>query len=206
MSSAEHSTIRRRRFVFLLLIALVSFAIPLQQWYDVRSFNRSVPVNEATVKADHTLAIDALGKLAVKARASSDGYARSNFSSGGWVSKRGCDMRNRILQRDLADVVLDDDDCTVLNGTLEKDMFSGKRIEFERGPDTSGDIHIEHIVAVSDAWQKGAQDLSYDERYAFFNDPLNLIAIDGPTNMEKGDKDAGEWMPRKAYRCRYVAR
>ncbi len=206
MKDVEHSTIRRRRFVFLLLVALFSIVIPLQQWHDVHTFNQSVPSSEIASEANHVLAIDALGELAVRARVSSDGYARSNFSNSGWGNKRGCDMRNRILQRDLVDVVLADDGCTVLSGTLEKDMFSGKRIEFERGPDTSGDIHIEHIVAVSDAWQKGAQDLTYNERYAFFNDPLNLIAIDGPTNMEKGDKDAGEWMPRKAYRCRYVAR
>lgn len=205
MSSAEIYNIRRRRFIFLLLIAVISLVIPLQQWHEVRSHNQSVATNNNAINASHVRAIDALGELAVKARASPSGYARSNFSSS-WGVEQGCDMRNRILQRDLRDIELDDDDCTVLSGTLEKDMFSGKRIEFERGPETSNDIHIEHIVAVSDAWQKGAQDLSEQERYDFYNDPLNLIAIDGPTNMEKGDKDAGGWMPRVAYRCRYVAR
>jgi hypothetical protein len=200
---------RRRRFFVILSICLFIFGATIYQHLERHSYNQAVNDTEVLGDkisyGDYTLAIEALGGLAVKERVSRDGYARSNFSSG-WGMVDGCDMRNRILQRDLADVVMDDDDCTVLAGVLEKDMFSGKRIEFERGPDTSGDIHIEHIVAVSDAWQKGAQELSYDERYAFFNDPLNLIAIDGPTNMEKGDKDASDWMPRPAYRCRYVAR
>ena len=200
---------RRRRFFVILAICLFIFGATLYQHIERRSYNIAADNNrvlqEKITNGDYTLAAEALGQLAVKERADRSGYARSNFSPG-WGNVDGCDMRNRILQRDLAEVVLDDDDCTVLTGVLEKDMFSGKRIEFERGPDTSGDIHIEHIVAVSDAWQKGAQDLSEDERYNFFNDPLNLIAIDGPTNMEKGDKDASDWMPRPAYRCRYVAR
>jgi hypothetical protein len=61
-------------------------------------------------------------------------------------------------------------------------------------------------VALSDAWQKGAQDLPADERRKFSNDPLNLLAADGPANQQKGDKDAANWLPHKSYRCRYVAR
>ena len=40
----------------------------------------------------------------------------------------------------------------------------------------------------------------------FANDPLNLLAVDGPTNQEKGDKDAASWLPpNKDFRCEYVA-
>lgn len=200
---------RRRRFFVLLGVAVaIVLSTSYQHLQQAQQNVTAIDDTHITQKlesGDYTLAIEALGELAVKERVSRDGYARSSFSPS-WGVIDGCDMRNRILQRDLVDITLDQDDCTVLTGTLEKDMFSGKRIDFERGPDTSRAIHIEHIVAVSDAWQKGAQDLSQEERYAFFNDPLNLIAIDGPTNMEKGDKDAGDWMPRPAYRCRYVAR
>lgn len=150
-------------------------------------------------------AADALGQLAVRERVSREGYARDQFSSG-WAWIEGCDMRNRILQRDLEEVELDDDDCTVLSGVLIDDPFTGTRIPFVRGPDTSGDIHIEHLVAVSDAWQKGAQDLSREQRHGFYNDPLNLVAVDGPANTEKGDADASDWLPHRPYRCPYVAR
>ena len=66
---------------------------------------------------------------------------------------------------------------------------------------------IDHVVAVSDAWQKGAQQISSKARYSFYNDPLNLLAVDGPTNSAKGDGDAATWLPpNKSYRCAYVAR
>ena len=39
------------------------------------------------------------------------------------------------------------------------------------------------------------------------NDPLNLMAADGPTNSAKSDKDAATWLPpSKPFRCEYVAR
>ena len=78
---------------------------------------------------------------------------------------------------------------------------------FVRGPGTSSDIQIDHVVALGDAWQKGAQQLSSAERYALANDPLELLAVDGKTNQDKGDGDAASWLPpNKSYRCAYVAR
>jgi hypothetical protein len=58
-----------------------------------------------------------------------------------------------------------------------------------------------------DAWQKGAQQLSVVERRNLANDPLNLQAVDGPTNERKGAGDAATWLPpNKGYRCVYVSR
>ncbi|WP_311052386.1 HNH endonuclease family protein, partial [Rhodococcus qingshengii] len=63
-----------------------------------------------------------------------------------------------------------------------------------------------HVVALSDAWQKGAQQLSPEERRNLANDPRNLIPVDGPTNGQKSDSDAASWLPpNKAYRCTYVS-
>jgi len=63
------------------------------------------------------------------------------------------------------------------------------------------------VVALSDAWQKGAQQLTFDQRVAFGNDPLNLQSTDGPTNQQKGAGDAATWLPpNTSYRCMYVAR
>lgn len=204
-----HSVQRRRRFTAVALIALAVITVLLHQQISGTQTARE-PIPESVLadrinRGEYTLALEALGRLAVRERANQAIYSRDNFSSD-WGTIDGCDMRNRILQRDLADVVLDEDGCTVLTGILEKDQFSGKRIPFKRGTETSQAIHIEHIVALSDAWQKGAQDLSRQQRHDFYHDPLNLIAIDGPTNMEKGNKDASDWLPRKAYHCRYIAR
>lgn len=144
--------------------------------------------------------------LVVKGRAPKTGYSRSLFSDG-WGSISGCDTRNFILKRDLKSITWRTDaNCLVATGVLD-DPYTGKRINFVRGVRTSLAVQIDHVVAVSDAWQKGAQQLNSGQRYSFYNDPLNLLAVDGPTNESKGDGDAATWLPpRKAYRCSYVAR
>jgi hypothetical protein len=94
----------------------------------------------------------------------------------------------------------------VASGVLS-DPYTGKKINFIRGVKTSLAVQIDHVVAVSDAWQKGAQQATYAVRNKFYNDPLNLLAVDGPTNGSKSDSDAASWLPpNKAYRCAYVAR
>lgn len=68
-------------------------------------------------------------------------------------------------------------------------------------------MQIDHVVALSDAWQKGAQQLTADQRASFANDPLNLLAVDGRANAQKSDGDAATWLPaNKSFRCEYVAR
>jgi hypothetical protein len=155
--------------------------------------------------AKSTTAVAALAKLPVKGRAPKTGYLRSAFSNG-WGTFNGCDTRNIILNRDLTNLKFQSDGCTVLTGTL-KDPYTGKVINFVRGVGTSNAVQIDHVVALSDAWQKGAQKISSAERYSLYNDPLNLLAVDGPTNQSKSDSDAASWLPpNKSYRCAYVAR
>lgn len=146
----------------------------------------------------------ALEQLAVKGRAPKTGYERSQFGDG-WEKVNGCDTRNIILNRDLKNTTTNDK-CQIVSGTLD-DPYTGRSIVFSRGADTSDDIQIDHVVALSDAWQKGAQQLSYEQRATFANDPLELIAVDGAANQQKGDADAATWLPsNKAFRCQYVAR
>ena len=153
-----------------------------------------------------TSASQALKKLSVKGRAPKTGYSRSLFSDG-WGQIANCDLRNYILERDLQSYKLRaGESCTVASGVL-LDPYTAKKIKFVRGVATSDKVQIDHVVAVSDAWQKGAQKLSASARKAFYNDPLNLLAVDGPTNSAKGDGDAATWLPpNKAFRCKYVAR
>lgn len=152
------------------------------------------------------LAKSVLNTLQVKGRAPKTGYDREKFSDG-WGDIGSCDLRNYILKRDLTNETFRSGyTCSVATGTL-KDPYTGVTINFVRGVATSSKVQIDHVVAVSDAWQKGAQKLTAARRYAFYNDPLNLLAVDGPTNSRKGDSDAASWLPpRKAYRCAYVAR
>jgi hypothetical protein len=154
-------------------------------------------------------ALAALAAVEVKGRAPQTGYDRDLFGQG-WVDvdRNGCDTRNDILARDLTDETFKPgtNDCVVATGTL-LDPYSGKTIRFQRGQDTSDDVQIDHVVALSDAWQKGAQALDTTRRTAFANDPLNLLAVDGPLNQQKSDGDAATWLPPdRSYRCAYVAR
>ena len=158
------------------------------------------------VAATGTKATAVLAKLAMKGRAPKTGYDRDLFSDG-WGDIGECDARNYILRRDLKSITWRASPrCTVATGILN-DPYTAKKIYFVRGVSTSSAVQIDHVVAVSDAWQKGAQQLSYSKRYAFYNDPLNLLAVDGPANMQKSDSDAASWLPaNKGYRCSYVSR
>jgi hypothetical protein len=144
-----------------------------------------------------------------KGRAAKTGYTRAQFGQA-WadVDRNGCDTRNDILKRDLTGEVFKEKthDCVVLSGTLV-DPYSGETINFVRGNVTSMEVQIDHVVALSNAWQTGAFKLTLAQRTAMANDPLNLLAVKGKLNSQKGDGDAATWLPPlKSYRCDYVAR
>jgi hypothetical protein len=167
-------------------------------------------VNEGETDADPdapiVTAADQLASLPIKPRAPRDGYNRSEFGRA-WldVDRNGCDTRNDILARDLDDIVVDSR-CRVVTGVL-REPFTGDVISFERGEQTSALVQIDHVVALSNAWQTGAQEISEQRRIEFANDPLNLIAVSGRLNQQKGDSDAASWLPPdRGYWCEYVAR
>jgi hypothetical protein len=166
--------------------------------------NNNQPSLGKKVDTSASPAMTALSSLSIKGRAPKTGYTRSQFGAS-WEVKAGCDTRNIILNRDLVDVVLNDK-CQVVSGTLN-DPYTGKTISFIRGSSTSADIQIDHVVALSDAWQKGAQQMTHDQRVILANDPLELLAADGSANQQKEDGDAATWLPsNKTFRCQYVAR
>jgi hypothetical protein len=150
------------------------------------------------------VAADTLETLSVKGRAPKTDYAREQFGDG-WASVAGCDTRNMVLKRDLKDVAVNAK-CQVISGVFD-DPYTGKTIKFTRGASTSSEVQIDHVVALSDAWQKGAQQLAPTEREALANDPLELLASSGAANQQKSDSDAASWLPsNKSFRCQYVAR
>ena len=156
-----------------------------------------------TVKKERATAI--IETLAVKGRAAKTGYDRSSFSHWRDPDRNGCDARNDILRRDLTNLVIktDSNGCKVLGGVLA-DPYSGKNIDFVFGASL---IDIDHVVALSNAWQTGAFQFTSEIRLQFANDPLNLLAVSASLNRQKGDGDAATWLPpTKSYRCQYVAR
>jgi hypothetical protein len=198
---------KRRRGIAVAIIGLVIAVGILTQANLSEQFAPQPDVKNTSqiVSSDQPLAIDELKKLAIKGRAPKTGYARDQFGNG-WAKWQKCDTRQRILARDLTDVKLDDNGCTVLSGILD-DPYTGQVIEFKRGTSTSSAVQIDHVVALSDAWQKGAQNWGAVTRESLANDDLELLAVEGKANMEKSDGDAATWLPKnKGFRCQYVAR
>lgn len=146
----------------------------------------------------------AVAGLPVKGRAPLTDYDRAAFGVA-WsdTNDNGCDTRNDILRRDLLDTRVAD--CVVLAGILD-DPYSGRRVRFVRGPVTSLDVQIDHVVALANAWQTGAAYWTAAKRERFANDRRNLLAVRGDLNLQKRDGDAATWLPpRKEFRCTYVA-
>lgn len=199
--------IYRRRRVAIITALLISLVVVLFNYYSQSGqiVKTAAPTPQVAQGSTQTSpAIDGLKTLSIKGRASKTDYSRAQFGDG-WLTVEGCDTRNIILNRDLANVEVDSA-CNVIKGTLN-DPYTDKVIQFTRGSTTSADIQIDHVVALSDAWQKGAQQLTRQRRIELANDPLELLAVDGPTNQKKMDGDAATWLPpNKVFRCQYVAR
>ncbi len=165
----------------------------------------SIPESAVAVSVKKERVTVIIETLAVKGRAAKTGYDRSSFSHWRDPDRNGCDARNDTLRRDLTNLVIksDSNGCKVLGGVLA-DPYSGKGIDFVFGASL---VDIDHVVALSNAWQTGAFQFTNEIRLQFANDPLNLLAVSASLNRQKGDGDAATWLPpTKSYRCQYVAR
>ena len=173
----------------------------------------SAPSTPGVATGDSAAAA-ALKVLPVKGKAAMTGYGRTQFGQA-WTDDaavpaghNSCGTRDDVLRRDLTSTVLDPKShgCTVIRGALH-DPYTGKTITFVRGNSTSAAVQVDHLVSLGDAWITGAQQLNAQQRTDLANDPLELEAVDGPTNERKGDGDAATWLPpNHSYRCMYVAR
>lgn len=205
---------RRVNFIVALIISALSLLF----------FKTDIHINQSTIDKNsnphkHTkiqddsskntyLKPDIIGdlnSLEVKGRAPKTNYSRGKFSMGWNLLDNGCNVREAILKRDLSNITFVKG-CKVYSGVLD-DPYTGNKIKFLRGENTSKAVQIDHVVALSNAWQTGAQNVSYKERNNLANDPLNLLAVDGPSNQQKGDGDAATWLPKnKQFRCSYILR
>lgn len=193
------------RIVAWIGLAVVVGCVPVEGDGDVVATREPAAEVPAPMAADGP-ALRLLNTLAVKGRAPRTGYAREQFGRA-WIDTdhNGCDTRDDILRRDLRDASFKPGGraCVVLSGVLD-DPYTGAQIRFEHG--VTG-VDIDHVVALGDAWVKGASHWQPGMRLALANDPLNLLAVDASANRAKGDGDAATWLPpARGYRCKYVAR
>jgi hypothetical protein len=155
---------------------------------------------------------DGLARLPVKGWDRNTDFSRYRFGDA-WsddvnveFGHNGCNTRDDILRRDLAELVVRPGTCYAQSGVLH-DPYTGRTIEFTRGPDTSDAVQIDHLVSLSDAWYKGAREWDDQRRRDFANDPRNLLAVGAQVNFDKAFRDATGWLPpNAAFRCEFVAR
>ncbi len=162
-------------------------------------------VSNTTYAQSYEDSISALNSLEVKGRAPKTGYSRAQFPHWSDLDRNGCDARNDILKRDLTEVIFKAGtrDCKVISGVL-LDPFSDKVLAFTS---VKSAVDIDHLVALSNAWQTGAAYFDRSKRSQIANDPLNLLAVDARLNRQKSDGDAATWLPpHKPFRCEYVSR
>ena len=200
--------IRRLILILFAFFGAVVWVIFNTESYDsvfvkVENDGENFEINSST-NDGASLAIDILGKLEVKGRAPKTGYSRDEFYSG-WPTVDGCSLRQRIIKREFGESAIVKE-CNVLAGEYDE-PYTGEHKKFNSREEISKGIQIDHVVALSDAWQKGAQYLEREIRYNIATDPLNLLAVDAVANEKKSDGDAATWLPsNKKFRCQYVAR
>ena len=161
---------------------------------------------------DPAAASAALVSLPIEEKTSLDGYERSCGEGDGcvfgpaWadVDRNGCDQRNDVLHRDLAQIEVREgtQGCVVVAGVLD-DPYTGATVTFVKAD--AAEVPIDHVVPLAAAWVQGAAEWTTDERTAFANDLGNLMATTREQNSSKGDSTADEWLPPDpAYGCSYA--
>jgi hypothetical protein len=211
---------RRRAVLALLIVAAVTVLVVLaRDWID-RSSGPS-PSSTAVTSSAPAAAVRAprfdaaraqLAALSIKSWDRAQDFKRYRFGQA-WsddvnveFGHNGCNTRDDILRRDLANLVVRPGTCFAQSGTLH-DPYTGTTIDFVRGPATSDSVEIDHVVSLADAWYKGARLWDEQRRLDFANDPINLLAVSPKANFDKAFRDAASWLPpNEAFRCDFVAR
>ena len=217
----------RRRILAVVLAILVIAAVAGVLFWQERSTRQSsgpsptwraeptstgATSNQPAPTARYDVARQQLKQLEVRGWDRTSDFKRSQFGKA-WsddvdveFGRNGCNTRDDILRRDLQNLVVRRGTCYAQSGTLV-DPYSGVTIDFVRSPDTSKAIEIDHVVALADAWYKGARSWDAQRRLDFANDPRNLLAVSPKANFDKAFRDAASWLPpNEAFRCDFVAR
>ena len=153
------------------------------------------------------------GVIVVPERVRGNDYRRAAFGEA-WDDDNtapgghnGCDTRDDILDRDLADktYVVTKRCATAVAGGALRDPYTNETVTFMRGNQVGASVQIDHIVPLAFAWDMGARDWTDEKRKRFANDPANLLAVAGQANQDKGDLPPGVWMPpNTAFWCAYA--
>ncbi|MDQ3573609.1 MAG: HNH endonuclease family protein [Actinomycetota bacterium] len=120
------------------------------------------------------------------------GYDRSLFPHWSDLDRDGCDTREEVLiSESFTPAQVDPSGCRVVAGDWLS-PYDGRRTNLPR------DLDVDHVVALAEAWDSGADGWDTARRQAFANDlenPVSLIAVTSAANRSKGDEDPAQWQP-----------
>ena len=191
-----------------LLIGVVATLVGVAITTNVRG-----PASDPAMRPAVEAARQALSQIvAIASRPSRKDYQRTAFGPA-WSDAapvtgggNGCDTRNDILRRDLAEITTGPSaGCrdAVLSGKF-RSPYTGEVETFRRGRGASA-VQIDHIVALAYAWDMGAWSWTPTRRLQLANDPANLVAVDAHSNQAKSDGEPAAWMPElRGFRCCYA--
>ena len=69
----------------------------------------------------------------------------------------------------------------------------------------SSSEHVDHIVALKEAYDSGAAAWSSTRKAEFANDPANLWCLDASVNLSKSDDDLAEWAGGSCAQRKHIA-
>jgi len=122
------------------------------------------------------------------------GYSRSLFVH--WIDADGdgCDTRHEVLIAEAIVKAKVGPRCA-LSGGRWRSLYDGLAFT------DPSKLHIDHVVALAEAWDSGASAWTPNRRMRFANDLdawFALIAVSGSSNQGKSDKDPADWLPPAA--------
>ena len=133
--------------------------------------------------------LDGLIRIAAE---TNDPYDRDYFGYPTDLDSDGCDTRDEVL--------IADSQVPVTTGTSLCDVTAGQWYSPYDGvlTDNPSDIQIDHVVALSEAWDSGAN--QWDQAIAIeFGNAVgsddNLQVASRASNLGKSDYDPAEWLP-----------
>ncbi len=136
-------------------------------------------------------ALDVLASIVVEKEHPS-GYERALFGYPADLDGDQCDTRSEVLQRDSTTLAqVDPIGCTVVAGDWVS-VYDGLAFS------SPGELEIDHVVALKEAWDSGAWAWTPATRVAYANDlsdARTLRAVSVATNRSKGDRDPSNWLP-----------
>ena len=110
-----------------------------------------------------------------------------------WIDENrdGCHTRKEVLIAEATIAPLVGPRCTIVGGQWYS--YYNNTTEYEQG-----DLDIDHMVPLAEAWDSGASAWTTAQRRAYANDlgdERPLVAVTDNENQTKADQDPATWIP-----------